>query len=320
MLRLRDIQDTRERINCFIKHTPLLYSCCLSILSNHKVYLKMENLQYTNSFKIRGATNFILQIDRESIKNGVIAASSGNHGQGVALACYRIGIPCTVVVPENAISTKVNAIKDYDANVISYGLYSKERLEKANSISREKNMTFVHGFNDLKVISGQGTIGLEILEDLSDVDIILVPIGGGGLISGIATAVKEKNPKIKIYGVEPRESNSMYLSLKNDKITELSKIKTIADGLRSTKPGNHTFDIVKKYVDDIILVEEDDILNALSNVILKEKLIVEPSGAVVLAALISGKVPGQRKRIIPIISGGNIDTKLLIKLLQNKEN
>lgn len=314
-MKLSDIEEARERINCCIKHTPLLYSHFFSEVSNHDVYLKPENLQYTNSFKIRGATNFILQLDKGIVKNGIITASSGNHGQGVALACYRMGIPCTVVVPENVVSSKVVSIKRFNANIIHHGLFSTERRELAKTISKEKGLTFIHGFNDLNVIAGQGTIGLEILDDLPGVDIILVPIGGGGLISGIVTAVKEKIPRIKVFGVEPRMSNSMYLSIKNNKITELAKTDTIADGLRSNKPGNNTFNIVQKYVDDILLVEEDEILKALT-VMIKEKLIAEPSGVVTVAALLSQKIPKKDNKIVSVISGGNIDTKLLINMLQ----
>jgi len=315
MIKLAEIVEAQSRISHMIKHTNLEYSDFFSQISGHQVYFKTENLQYTNSFKIRGASNFVLQLDSGIAARGVIAASSGNHGQGVAYIASKMGYPCVIVVPEGAMEAKVQAIKSFGAEVIYCGTYSEERLNKARELSEKRKMIFIHGFDDSKVIAGQGTIGLEILEDFPEVEVILVPIGGGGLISGILLAVKEKRPDIKVYGIEPIESNCMYVSLHKGKITKLPKISTIADGLRSNRPGNMTFPIVRKYIDDIILVYEEDILKAMKNLLLKDKLLVEPSGAVTLAALISKKIPGKNKKIVPIISGGNIDLKFIKKLL-----
>jgi len=315
MVKFAEIEEAQNRISHIVKHTNLEYSDFFSQISGHQVYFKTENLQYTNSFKPRGASNFVLQLDPDIAARGVIASSSGNHGQGVAYIASKMRYPCVIVVPKGAIEAKVQAIKSFGAEVIYCGTSSEERRKKARELSEERKMIFIHGFDDPKVIAGQGTIGLEILEDFPEVEVILAPIGGGGLISGILSAVKEKRPDIKVYGVEPSESNCMYVSLHEGKITKLLKTSTIADGLRSNRPGNLTFPIVKEYIDDIILVCEEDILKATKNLLLKAKLLVEPSGAVTSAALISKKIPGKNKKVVPIISGGNVDLKFIKKLL-----
>ena len=315
MVEFAEIKEAQNRISHIVKHTNLEYSDFFSLTSGHQVYFKTENLQYTNSFKPRGASNFVLQLDPGIAAKGVIAASSGNHGQGVAYIASKMGYPCVIVVPKGAIEAKVQGIKDLGAEVMYCGTSSEERRKKARELSKKRKMVFVDGFDDPKVVAGQGTIGLEILEDFPEVEVILVPIGGGGLISGILLAVKEKRPDIKIYGVEPIESNCMYVSLHEGKIIKLPRTNTIADGLRSNRPGNLTFPIIKKYIDDIILVREEDILKATKNLLLKAKLLVEPSGAVTSAALISKKIPGKNKRVVPIISGGSVDLEFIKKLL-----
>jgi len=315
MVNFAEIEEVQNRINRIIKHTNLEYSDFFSKISGHQVYFKTENLQYTNSFKLRGASNFVLRLDPDIAARGVIASSSGNHGQGVAYIASRMGYPCVVVVPKGAIEAKVQAIKSFEAEVIYCGTSSEKRRKKAKELSEERKMIFIHGFDDPKVIAGQGTIGLEILEDFPEVEVILAPIGGGGLISGILSVVKEKRPDIKIYGVEPSKSNCMYVSLHEGRITKLLRTSTIADGLRSNQPGNLTFPIVKEYIDDIILVCEEDILKATKNLLLKAKLLVEPSGAVTAAALISKKIPGKNKKVVAIISGGNAELKFIKKML-----
>ncbi len=317
MTRLKDIQSVtvNERIFKFIKHTPLYSSAYLSQISNHHVYLKLENLQNTNAFKVRGASNYILQLESSIGKRGLITASSGNHGKAVAYVASRIGYPVKVVVPTDAPLTKVKSIKDYGAEVIYWKKFTKERDEKAQQLAKDNQLTFIDSVDHPWIIEGQGTVGLEIIEDLPDVEAVLVPIGGGGLISGISLAIKEKNPKVKIYGVEPIGSNSMFLSLQAGKVTELKNINTIADGLRSNHPGSLAFTIVKKYVDDIILVTDEEIRMALKTLLLEDKLLTEPSGAVTLAAILAGKLPFKNNKVAAVISGGNVDIENIKKYI-----
>lgn len=315
MAQLKDIQSAQERISKFVKHTPLYPSAYFSKISNHDVYLKLENLQNTNAFKARGASNYILQINPSIGKRGVITASSGNHGKAVAYVASRMGYPAKVVVPTDAPLSKVKSIKDYGAEVIYWKKFTKERDEKAQQLAKDNQLTFIDSVDHPWIIEGQGTVGLEIIEDLPDVEAVLVPIGGGGLISGICVAIKEKNPQVKIYGVEPIGSNSMYLSLQAGKITELKNINTIADGLRSTQPGSLAFSIVKKYVEEILLVTEEEIGIALNTLLMEDKFLTEPSGAVTLAALLAGKVPFENNKVVAVISGGNVDIENIKKFI-----
>jgi len=315
MPRLKNIELANERISKFKKHTPLYPSAYFSKISNHHVYLKLENLQNTNAFKVRGASNFILQVDPSIAKRGFITASSGNHGKAVAYVASRIGYPAKVVVPTDAPLTKVKSIEDYGAEVIYWKKFTKERDEKAQQLAKDNKFTFIDSVDHPWIIQGQGTVGIEITQDLPEVDAVLVPIGGGGLISGISIAIKEKNPKVKIYGIEPIGSNSMTLSLQAGKVTELKKINSIADGLRSTHPGKLAFTIVKKYVDDIILVTEEEIKLALKTLLLEDKLLAEPSGVVTLAAILAGKVPYKNNKVVAVISGGNVDIKNVKEIL-----
>lgn len=315
IINLEEIKTAERRLKGVINRTRLDYSNTLSKISGNEVYLKPENLQKTGSFKIRGAVNHIFHIDKEKGRRGVITASSGNHGQAVAYAAALAGYPATVVVPENASSVKVAAARAYGAEIVYCGKVSTQRRSKALELAAEKGFSYIHGFDDPYVISGQGTIGLEILQDLTDADIVLVPVGGGGLISGIATAIKESKPKVKIIGVEPIMSNSMFLSLKAGRITELNTINTIADGLRSNKPGKLTFPTVQRYVDDIFLVTEEEIKTALITILERGKILAEPSGAVTVAAVLAGKIYYQHKKIVAVISGGNIELNMVAKLI-----
>ncbi|MFO7890543.1 MAG: threonine/serine dehydratase [bacterium] len=315
MVQLKDVELAYKRVSKYIKHTPLYYSTYLSKMTQNNVFLKLENLQNTNAFKARGAFNYILQIDPSNGKKGVITASSGNHGKAVAYAASHVGYPARVVVPVDAPVTKVQAIKGYGAEVIPWGKFTNERNEKAKEIAEKEGLIFIDSVDHPWIIAGQGTAVLEISEDLSDVEAVLVPVGGGGLISGISIAIKEKNPKVKIYGVEPQGSNSMHLSLQKGKVTELTNIDTIADGLRSNKPGDLAFSIVKKYAEDVLLVAENDILTALRTLLMEDKFLAEPSGAVALAALLGGKFPYKNKNVVVVISGGNVDLEKIKKIL-----
>jgi threo-3-hydroxy-L-aspartate ammonia-lyase len=315
MVQLKEVELAYERVSNYIKHTPLYYSTYLSKITQNNVFLKLENLQNINAFKARGAFNYILQIDPSEGKRGVISASSGNHGIAVAYAASHVGYPARVVVPVDAPKTKVQAIKSFGAEVIPWGRFTNERDMKAKEIAKKERLIFIDSVDHPWIIAGQGTVGLEIIEDLPDIEAVLVPIGGGGLISGISIAIKEKNPNVKIYGVEPEESNSMYLSLKEGKVTELTNINTIADGLRSNKPGNLAFSIVKEYVKDVFLVAEDDILIALKKLLIEDKFLAEPSGVVSLAALLSGKFSDKKKNVAIVISGGNVDLEKIKEIL-----
>ena len=315
MVQLKDVELAYKRVSNHIKHTPLHYSTYLSKITQNNVFLKLENLQNTNAFKARGAFNYILQIDPSNGKNGVITASSGNHGKAVAYAASHVGYPARVVVPVDAPVTKVQAIKGYGAEVIPWGKFTNERNEKAKEIAENEGLIFIDSVDHPWIIAGQGTVGLEVLEDLPDVEAVLIPVGGGGLISGISIALKEKNPKVKIYGVEPQGSNSMHLSLQKGKVTELTNIDTIADGLRSNKPGELAFSIVKKNAEDVLLVAENDILIALRTLLMEDKFLAEPSGAVALAGLLGGKFPYQNKNVVIVISGGNVDMEKIKEIL-----
>ncbi len=315
MVQLKDVELAYKRVSNYIKRTPLYYSTYLSKMTENNVFLKLENLQNTNAFKARGAFNYILQIDPSNGKNGVITASSGNHGKAVAFTASHVGYPAKVVVPVDAPTTKVQAIKGYGAEVIPWGKFTNERNAKAKEIAEKEELIFIDSVDHPWIIAGQGTAGLEIAEDLPDLEAVLVPVGGGGLISGILIAIKEKNPKVKIYGVEPQGSNSMHLSLQEGKVTELKNINTIADGLRSNKPGDLAFSIVNKYAEDVLLVAENDILIALRTLLMEDKFLAEPSGAVALAALLGGNFPYKNKNVAIVISGGNVDLEKIKKIL-----
>lgn len=306
MLSLSDVVRARVRIASMVNRTVLDPSATLSGLCGNDVFLKAENLQKTGAFKFRGACNALMSLGREEGLRGVVTASSGNHGQAVACAAARLGYSAVVVVPVDASPAKVAAVEGYGAKVIPWGTTSLERLDKASELVRQEGMTFIHPYDDDRVMAGQGTIGLEIIDDLPDVDAVLVPIGGGGLLSGVATALKGIRPGIRVYGVEPERSNCMYRSLQAGKRTPLEGIATVADGLRTTIPGERTFEIVRRLVDDVLLVREEAIVEALLLLLERGKLLVEPSGAVTVAALLSGRFPLRHRKVVALLSGGNI--------------
>jgi len=319
MINLTDVKQARERISGMIHRTSHVSSKTLSKRCGSEIYLKPENLQKTGAFKIRGALNAVMDLERSTALKGIITASSGNHGQAVAMAGSMAGYPAIVVMPEDASSAKVQAIRGYGAEVIFQGTTSRERIEKAEELCSQKDLTFIHPFNDPLVMAGQGTIGLEILEDLPEVQQVLAPIGGGGLISGISTAIKEIRPDVKVFGVEPEQSNSMYMSIQNKKRTERKDIVSVADGLRTSIPGTLTFPTVQKYVDDILLVSEKDIIRAMLLILERCKLLSEPSGAVTVAAMISGKLPEKGRKTVAVISGGNIALSNLAEMISDTD-
>ena len=281
-----------------------------------QLYLKTENLQATGSFKVRGAYYKISQLSEEESAKGVIACSAGNHAQGVALAATRRGIRSIVCMPDGAPLMKVENTKNLGAEVcLVPGTYD-EAHDKAVQLQKEYDMTFIHPYDDEQVIAGQGTIGLEILDQLPDVDAVVVPVGGGGLISGVAFAIKQLNPNIKVYGVQASGAPSMYESIHNDKITCLDSVSTIADGIAVKEPGPHTFEYVKKYVDDIVTVTDDEISAAILALIEKQKLIAEGAGAASVAAAMFHKVPVEGKKVVCLVSGGNIDVTILSRVIK----
>ncbi|MGI6142944.1 MAG: threonine ammonia-lyase, partial [bacterium] len=295
---LASIREAAASIKDDIHYTPLSFSRTFSEISGNMVYLKAENLQKTGSFKIRGALNKIKHLTTSEKRNGVIAISAGNHAQGVALAATTAGISSTIVMPENAPIAKVVATRGYGARVELFGNCFDDCASKARELQAETGATFIHPFDDPWVIAGQGTIGLEIMADLAEVEVVLVPVGGGGLIAGTAIALKEMNPAIKVIGVEAEEAASMKASLLRGEITTIESVKTLADGIAVKTPGQLTFEIAKRYIDDIVTVNDEEIANGILMLLERGKLIVEGAGATPIAALLNNKLPLKGKRVV----------------------
>lgn len=314
MLTAKHVEQAYERIHSYVHKTAILTSKTLNEVSGLEIFMKAENFQKSGSFKIRGALNFLLSMDERERERGVVTGSSGNHGQALALAGKMLKIDVKVVVPQDASPAKVAAIQGYGAKLERFGTSSTERLRRAQEISEQEQRVFVPPFDHYWIMAGQGTVGLEILEELDEVDAILVPCGGCGLIAGISTYVKEKRPSVRIYGVEPDQSNSTYLSFKAGRRVELHNIQTIADGLRTASPGELTFPIVQRYVEDVLLVSEREIAQAVVFLLERCKILVEPSGAVTVAAAMFGKVPSKNKKVVAVLSGGNIDKQRLTEI------
>jgi len=305
-----DVVKARQTQNKVIRKTNLEFSETFSKICGANVYLKNEYEQKTGSFKIRGAYSKIKSLTDSEKSKGVVAASAGNHSQGVAFASHIENIPCTIVMPKTASPAKVSATRGYGAKVVLEGMTYDESWAYAQKISTETNATIVHAFDDPHVIAGQGVIGLEIMEQLPDVDEIYVPIGGGGLIAGIITAVKERCPKVKIIGVESSAYPAMKKSLENNSLETVTGTTTIADGISVKTPGKLTFEIVKEKIDKIVTVDDSDIINAMFLLMERSKAVVEPAGAVALAYILKHK-PESGKNVVPILCGGNIDMYLL---------
>lgn len=314
---LENIQQARETLKDVVSSTHLLPSKKVGLLSGNQVYFKTENLQKTGSFKIRGAYNKIANLTQKQKSKGVLASSAGNHAQGVALGARAYGIESTIVMPIGAPVAKVTATQSYGAKVVLHGSVYDEAYEKALEIQKETGATFLHPFDDPDVIAGQGTIGLEILDELKDVDAIVVPIGGGGLISGIAIAAKSINPNIQIIGVEPENAASMKASVERGQVTSLTSCGSIADGIAVKTPGQLTFSIVKDYVDQIVTVSEDEIAKAILTLMEDEKIVAEGAGAASVAALMSGKINLKNSKIVSMISGGNIDMNMVMNIIDS---
>ncbi|WP_315284495.1 threonine ammonia-lyase [Fusobacterium hwasookii] len=315
MAKLEDFIKAKEKLSKVLLETHLIYSPIFSKESGNKVFIKPENLQKTGSFKIRGAYNKISNLTDAEKKRGVIASSAGNHAQGVAYGAKESGIKAVIVMPKSTPLIKVESTKQYGAEVILHGDVYDDAYKKAKELEEKEGYVFVHPFNDEDVLDGQGTIALEILEELPETDIILVPIGGGGLISGIACAAKILKPEIKIIGVEPEGAASAYEAIKENKVVELKEANTIADGTAVKKIGDLNFEYIKKYVDEIITVSDYELMEAFLLLVEKHKIIAENSGILSIAA--TKKLKEKDKKVVSVISGGNIDV-LMISSIINK--
>lgn len=314
MITLDRIYHARYVLKQVIRETDVIYAPKLS--TDSEIWLKTENLQITGSFKVRGAYYRMSQLSDEEKAKGVIACSAGNHAQGVALAAAKNGIKSIICLPDGAPISKVEATKNYGAEVcLVKGVYDDAYAEALRQRD-EHGYTFIHPFDDEDVIAGQGTIGLELIEQLPDLDAVIVPIGGGGLISGIAFALKSLNPKIKVYGVQAAGAPSMYNSVQDGSIQRLDSVSTIADGIAVKEPGVNTFEIVSKYVDDIVTVSDDEISAAILALMEQQKLVSEGAGAVPVAAAMFNKVPVKGKKVVCLISGGNIDVTILSRVIK----
>jgi threonine dehydratase len=308
---IEDIFRARDLLNESVRKTPLQRSDTFSKLIGTNIFLKLESLQRTGSFKVRGAFVKLAMLSTEERKYGVIAASAGNHAQGVAYAASKKNISCTIVMPKNASPAKVAATRSYGAKVTLRGLDYEESWLAAQEIAKEENRTVIHAFDDSQIISGQGTIGLELLEDLHEIDQVYLPVGGGGLAAGVAIAIKAKNPNVKIIGIESKAFPAMKESLAKGSLQNVKAGYTIADGISVKSPGRLTYEIASKYLDDLRLVDDSSIVETMFLLMERAKLVVEPAGAASLAHLITNGHADKNENVIALLSGGNVDMYLL---------
>jgi threonine dehydratase len=318
MITLEDIRDAREAIAPFIKCTPLVKSQFLTTFCGCPLFLKLENLQITSSFKPRGVFNKLLHLSAEEQNRGIITASAGNHGQAVAYAAQKLGYYARVVVPEPTPKVKIVGIKKYGADLVLFGDNYDEAERKAKELARRDGCAYISPYNDELIIAGHGTIGLEILEVALDVDVVMVPLGGGGLLSGISVAVKSVKPEVQVIGVQSKSSPVMYESLKAGKIVAVEKAgNSVAEGL-SGNVGPITFEIVRKYVDCVMLVEEETLRKAVYLLWVHDRQVVEGSGAAAVAPVMDNKALFREKRVVSVVTGGNIDSNLFQSILSSE--
>jgi len=316
MLTFEDVLAARDPVAETARHTPLDYSHTFSAMTGADVHLKLELFQRTGSFKIRGATNRIATLSPAERENGVVTASAGNHAQGVALAATRIGVDSKIVMPEHAPISKVKATRSYGGDVVLSGRDYDAAAERAHEIELEEGRTYVHAFDDEQVMAGQGTIGLEIYEDLPGVETVVVPIGGGGLISGIATALKGKDEDIRVVGVQAEGASSVAESLQKGERVERDAVETIADGIATRTVGEQTFEVIRDRVDEVVTVDDSEIAVALTTLLERSKTLAEGAGAVALAAVIESKFDyAADETIVPALCGGNIDLNTLTNVI-----
>lgn len=309
-LEISNIKSAHEGIKPYLLWTPLLHTDTLTKICSSNIYLKLENLQKTGSFKPRGALNKTLKLTREKKISGVIAASGGNHAQGVAYAAKKLGLKATLVMFHGVPDCKINACKGYGADVVIYGNEFQDAFDFSYKLVKESGDEYVHPFNDIDIVAGQSTIALEIYKDLPEVDTIICSIGGGGLIAGIASTIKQLNPKVKIFGVETIGADSMYQSFKAGKIVGLPKITSFAEGLSACRVGDITFNLTKKYVDDVFTISDEKTKDAILFLLERQKILVEPSAACTVAALMENNIPIGKNTAV-VISGGNLDINRL---------
>ena len=310
-LKLQDIELAAQRLRPVLHHTELDMSSTFSEMTGGQIYLKCENRQKTGSFKIRGAGNKIAAIAERGEVKSVVASSAGNHAQGVALAAKNFGIPATIVMPASAPIAKVQATQGYGAKVVLSGDCYDDAYAKACEICREEGATFLHPYNDLEVIAGQGTLGLEILSDLPTADVVIVPAGGGGLLAGVAACIKQINPRIRVIGVQAEGADAIARSFREKRYISTDEVSTIADGIAVKSPGDITVELINRYVDDVVTVSDIEISEAILMLMERCKQIVEPSGATPVAAVLKGKVDVRGKKVVCLLSGGNIDVSFI---------
>ena len=315
-IELRDIKTAAQRLRPILHHTELDLSSTFSSMTGGSIYLKCENRQKTGSFKIRGASNKIASLVEQGQVQSVVASSAGNHAQGVAYAAKKFGIPATIVMPESAPIAKVQATEGYGAKVVLSGSCYDDAYTKAREICDSEGATFLHPYNDVDVIAGQGTLGIEILGDLPTVDLILVPAGGGGLLSGVAAAVKQLNPRVKVFGVQAEGANAIARSFREKRLITTETASTIADGIAVKAPGDITVGIINQYVDDVVTVSDREISSAILLLMERCKQIVEPAGATSLAAALGGKIDVEGKNVVCLLSGGNIDVSFIQNIIE----
>ncbi len=316
MVGIADVVAAQALVSDEVRRTPVFSSTRLGDRAGVKLYLKAESLQKTGSFKVRGALNRLRNMSPDELARGVVTVSAGNHAQGLAWAAQRVGTHCTVVMTSKASQSKIIATRGYGAEVVLVDGPIHEAFATASRLEREQNLINVHGFDDPWIIAGQGTVGLEILEQVPDVDVIVCPIGGGGLISGVAIAAKSSGRDVRVYGVEPEGASAMRQSWDRGEAVQLESVNTIADGLAPPMAGQITYPLTRKYVDDIFVLTDDEIADGLKAIMTSAKLYIEPSGAAATAALLAGKIPVNRgETVVSILSGGNFDLDKLKAIL-----
>ena len=315
-IELKDFETAQERLRPILHHTELDLSSTFSAMTGGKIYLKCENRQKTGSFKIRGASNKIAAMIERGERCPVVASSAGNHAQGVACAAKKFGIPATIVMPKTAPIAKAQATAGYGAKVVLAGDCYDDAYARACEICREEGAAFLHPYNDLEVIAGQGTLGLEVLGDLPSVDIVIVPAGGGGLLAGVAAAIKQVNPRVKVYGVQAEGADAIARSFREGKLVTTDTASTIADGIAVKAPGDISVELIRRYADGVLTVSDTAIADAILLLLERCKQVVEPAGATPLAAVLSGALDVKGKRVVCVLSGGNIDVSFIQSIIE----
>jgi threonine dehydratase len=313
-----DVKAAAERLRGVVHYTPILRSKTINALTGREIYFKCENVQRAGSFKLRGAYNALAQLSDEAKQRGVVAFSSGNHAQGVALAAKLMGIPATIVMPTDAPKSKLAATQGYGADIHFYDRLTEDRVEIARVLAEEQGRTVIPSYDHPHIMAGQGTAALELLEIVPDLDTLVVPVGGGGLLSGCVIAAKALQPNIRIFGVETEASNDWYLSFRANERVKIDPPDTIADGMRTLQPGELTYPIIRAHVEEIVLVSEADVIDAMKLLLFRTKLLAEPTGAVAPAAVLQNRISNPGQKVGVIISGGNVDDDVLAELLTRR--